>query len=581
MNTQIDLKSILEINYPGFFNTGKYIKEKIVLRLLNWLLHIAEINSFLEKHSGEGPKRFLENAFDELDISYIVSQRERDRIPSEGRLLIAANHPFGGIDGLMLVKLVLEVRKDVKVIVNDFLMSIDNLQEYFLPYNMNGISVQRKELTDINTALQNEMAVIIFPAGEVSRFGMSGIRDRKWLKGLIYFTRKNSAPVLPLFVHGRNSLLFYAAALLNNKLALLMLPRELFNKKGTTVKINIGNYIPAAAFNSGIKNEKYLAKLVKKHVYAIGKNKPGIFYTEKTIKHPVSPRSIRRELRSTEMLGALPDGKYIYLVDADSAPDTIDEIGRLREITFRRVGEGTGLKTDLDKYDKYYKHIVLWDDHQLDIVGAYRVGFGCHIVQGGEKKCFYSQTLFSFTGELTNLLPDALELGRSFVQAKYWNTAALDYLWYGIGALLCRNPQIKYLFGPVSLSAAYPQEVMQMLVFFYRKWFPAGIKFAVAKNHVLIPADMSKAFTEIFSSFDYKADFKMLKKLMKVKGFTVPTLFKQYSEVAYDGGATFSDFSIDPDFNNCVDGFIMIEVDMIKDEKKEKYIYSHLLQEAI
>jgi putative hemolysin len=581
MNQGIDLKSIIESKYPRFFRTGKFFKERILLKGLNWILCISEINDLLVRHSNENARRFLENVFEEIDISYSISRRDRDRIPSEGRLLIAANHPLGGIDGLLLIKLLLEIRKDVKVIVNDLLMSIDNLREYFLSYNISGAGVQRAEVQAIHEALQNEMAIIIFPAGEVSRLTLGGIKDRKWLKGLIYFSKKNNTPVLPVFIHARNTLSFYIAALFSNRLAMMLLPGQVFKKKGSTFRISTGNYIPSSAFMTAIKDEKYLAKLVKKHVFAIGKGKPGIFYTEKTIRHPVPVKSLRKELAFMELLGELPDGKSIYLADGEAAPETLDEIGRLREVTFRRVGEGTGGKTDIDQYDRHYRHIILWDDEQLEIVGAYRVGFGKEIMGKYDVHGFYSKTLFRFNENLVDVLPESIELGRSFVQAKYWNTAALDYLWYGLGALLYHNPEVKYLFGPVSISANYPEEIAQMIVTFYRKWFPPEMPYAAAKQPFIISPQKQTALLQFFQSFDYKSDFKTLKKLLKLKGYSVPTFFKQYSELTYEGGTSFSDFNVDPDFQNCIDGFILVSAEMIKDEKREKYIYRHAMQEAV
>jgi len=250
------------------------------------------------------------------------------------------------------------------------------------------------------------------------------------------------------------------------------------------------------------------------------------------------------------------------------------EIGRLRELTFRKVGEGTLRKIDLDEFDEHYLHIVLWDAAELEVVGAYRLAAGDEIYRSRGPAGFYTSTLFRFSEEFEKYLPQSLELGRSFVQPAYWNSQALDYLWHGIGAFIAKNPQYNYLFGPVSVSASYSTEAREMLVWFYSRWFGktdgpvrAKHRFAYRAGHV---AQIEKAF----KAEEYKQSFKELKQNLKHYGYAVPTLYKQYTELCDDGGVSFFDFGIDKDFNNSLDGFIFLDIGKIKEAKLERYVYS-------
>jgi hypothetical protein len=240
-------------------------------------------------------------------------------------------------------------------------------------------------------------------------------------------------------------------------------------------------------------------------------------------------------------------------------------------LTFRTVEEGTGLALDLDKFDMYYSHIVLWDDMDLEIVGAYRVGYGPSILATQGVEGFYTHTLFDLRGNFAEYLPESIELGRSFVQPRYWGQHSLEYLWFGIGAYLREHPEIKYLFGPVSISNAYPDEAKELIVSFYQRQFGSLVPPAKAREPFVISQQSQQFAVESFSE-DYSTSYKILNSELRKLGVKVPTLYKQYVELCVDNGCHFIDFNVDPAFNQCIDGLIMVEIDKITPKKRQRYI---------
>jgi putative hemolysin len=571
---KIDINKIVKESNSNFFERlPNFIKDLIIL-LLSKLIRLQEINSIIDKFNDKFGIDFIDELFEHLDISYTVSAKDKLKIPSEGKLLIVSNHPLGGVDGLILLKLISEIRTDIKIIVNNILLNIDNLKEYFIPFDLFSGKTQRTNVEQIYSCLNNNEAIIVFPAGEVSRFYPTGIGDAAWRKSILQIAKKHRVPVLPVFVHARNSLFFYIVSLFNKKLSMFLLPREVFNKKNKSFNVSIGHHIPSEAFENRYHKTNVQIKLLKKHVYLIGKGKKGVFEVEKNVIHPVSRKTIKQQLEKNILLGLTSDRKKIFLIDSFSAPDVLKEISRLREITFRKVSEGTGKKMDLDKYDSYYKHIVLWDEDELEIVGSYRIGIGKIIMKTLGVSGFYTSELFVHSSKLQNMLLHSAELGRSFVQSKYWNTSALDYLWQGIGVFLRDNPQIKYLFGGVSLSKNYSEEAKKNIIYFFNKWFGDNTSLSTAKNKFTIPLADVPELKSIYSSNDFKSEMITLKNLLKHLGYSIPTLYKQYAELCEQDGIKFIDFCIDPDFNNCVDSLILVDVSKIKESKKLRYIYN-------
>ncbi len=568
----IQIKELIEKNSPQFLAPYPAFVKNFIYFLLSRVLHIAEINSFLEKNQNVFGIDFIDELFDSLDFSYSVSKRDRDKIPSEGRVVIVANHPLGGLDGLALLKLVSEVRKDVRIVVNDALMHINNLENVFLPYSIFSPGMQRERIVRIHSVLQNEEAVIIFPAGEVSRIAISGVKDAQWTQGAYYFASKNKAPVLPIHVHARNSLFFYLFSMVAKKLSVFLLPHELFNKRKHTIRFTIGNPIPAKVFSEDVHRKEFTTKLLRKHLYQIAKGKKGVFLTEKNVIQSVDKLLIKKEIDSSELLGHTADGKSLHLICATQAVETLREISRLRELTFRKVGEGTGSKKDLDRFDHYYKHIVVWDNTNLDIVGSYRLGIGSEIFSTLGLNGFYTSTLFNLTEQFVEIAPISLELGRSFVQEKYWGTYALDYLWQGIGAYLKKNQEIRYLFGPVSLSNSYPEEAKAHILFYYKKWFTSREKLAQAKLPYILPLTKTLELNERFNGNTMKEDEKILKAVLKNFGVSIPVLYRQYSELCEEDGVKFVEYNIDPEFGNCVDAFIVVDLHKLRPQKRERYL---------
>jgi putative hemolysin len=258
----------------------------------------------------------------------------------------------------------------------------------------------------------------------------------------------------------------------------------------------------------------------------------------------------------------------------------MQEIGRLRELTFRTVEEGTGQSQDIDKYDVYYGHLVLWDEQDLEIVGAYRIGEGNNIMKSKGAEGFYTHSLFDYKSEFIPYLEEGLELGRSFVQPRYWGQRSLDYLWYGIGAYLRNHPNIKYLFGSVSISNAYPQLAKEVIIGFYNQHFGSPLNLAQARRPFVI-SPQAQQFIESELKSDYKSSFKILNNELKKLGVKVPVLYKQYVELCVDKGCHFIDFNRDPDFSDCIDSLIMVELDKITHKKRQRYIENNLMETIV
>lgn len=547
---------------------------------LRRLLHEKEFIEFEQQYPHLSGYDFVEKVLDYFDFSYRTTDREMARIPVTGKVVIIANHPIGSLDGLALLQMLQRIRPDVKVVANELLMSIKPLRPTLLPVNnMNGLTV-KENLQNIHNHLQSEGALIIFPAGEVSRLRPTGIKDTKWNSGFLRIASRAQAPILPMHIQARNSALFYGTSMLYKPLATMLLVKEMFKQNANTVKMTVGKMVPYDSYQGAQLSNSAKVKLFQKQTYRVAKGKNGYFRTESPIAHPENRVVLKQAIEKCEALGVTPDNKHIYLYRHSESSPILRELGRLREVSFRAVGEGSGTKRDIDQYDSHYLHLILWDSDDLEIAGAYRFAQASKCLSQQEETGLYSQTLFQYQDKMTPYFEQGLELGRSFVQPKYWGRRSLDYLWLGIGAFIAKHPEYRYLFGPVSISDKLPKNAKDLLIYFYQLYFAANQTLAKANVPYRVPNNLPESLGVEFVGNDYKKDFTTLKTVLDNMGTAVPTLYKQYSEVCDEGGVQFLDFGVDPDFNNCIDGLVLVDLNQLKANKRNRYINSHLTADA-
>lgn len=566
----LNVEATLDRRFPGL---DKSLKGRWAKKVLNRFAHQDEINAFIRTHPHLQGAAFIQKALEFCQVNYHVSASSQSNIPAQGRVIIVANHPIGTLDGLALLHLVKQVRKDVKVLANDLLDQIEPLQNSLIP--VNNMAAKASHTTPFKAvveALEAEQAVIVFPAGVVSRFGWQGVRDGDWKSGFLKMAHKTRSPILPIHVDARNSALFYALSMLHRPLGTLMLVHEMFNKPGAQIGFTCGKLIPWQAWHSHPLPLGALAQTFKQHVYRL-KQAPydsGGFSTITTLVPPACRQQLREDLKQAEHLMTTPTGLDLYLVDyvADSA--LMQELGRVRELTFRAVGEGTGNSWDLDQYDRHYRHLILWDDRRLEIVGGYRLGECQNLIRSHGRDSLYANHMFELRPDIEPYLCHALELGRCFVQPRYWQTRALDYLWYGMGHYLARHPEIRYLFGSISLSNSYSSRARELIVSFYNAQFGTDKDMVNAKCPFTVSAEVQRLADKEFRG-EYRTCFKRLNRHLKALDETLPMLFKHYVELCEGKGCQFLDFNLAPDFNNAIGALMMLDLSQIK-PNKQRYL---------
>jgi len=527
----------------------------------------------LEEYAELSGMELLEQVLEQLDCSYLVSNRERERIPASGRVVLIANPGLGLLGALLLLRLVGDLRRDVRLVADQELWSYAGLRPLLLPLCAAEAGVRRAQRQALRQALEAEQALIIIPARLARRQ-----RDRRsgggsdWDNSFLKLTRLTNAPLVPLFI-GRprrtwGGLVERLPGSLQDRFTRL----QTWRQAGRRVELRVGELIATDTLANLPLRSKTKSALLRKHLKRIGLGKPGIIIGERPIAHPQPSRELHAELRQAEALGTTRDGKQILLFDYFPNSSTIKEIGRLREESFRQVGEGSGRRRDLDRFDQHYRHLVLWDEERLEIVGAYRLGEAAHLTDDGNLARLYSASLFELPPALRERLPCAVELGRSFVQPAFWGTRALDYLWQGLGAYLRRHPQVRFLFGPVSISGSYPEAAKALLVWFYGHYFGNPAQAATPRLPFLLSRQQLDWCHRLFSGNDPEQDFRTLKSTLGQYGVSVPTLYKQYTELCEPGGVQILGFNRDPDFQNCIDALILVDLSLLKRQKYQRYV---------
>jgi putative hemolysin len=514
---------------------------------------------------------FVERVLEVLGTSYSVRPHEREHIPVDGALLVVANHPLGMQDALAMLQLIGSVRRDVRVLGNDWLATVPQLSRLLLPVDVFGNGAASR-LRGIYRALDNGEALIVFPAGEVSRVRPDGVRDGSWSDGFARLSLRRKVPVLPVHVAARNSAMFYGLSMLAKPLSTAMLPREAVAPGKRRIGFSVGALVSVEELGqrSG-GSPSQAAKLMRRHVYRVGQHRGLIFGGQAPLAHPEPVELVAAELAQAEKLADLNDGKQALLFKGAADSVVLREIGRLRELTFRKVGEGTGARRDLDVYDPHYEHLVLWDPQASRIVGSYRFGHGGRLITERGMAGLYTSSLFNYSPALESSLAQGLELGRSFIAPAYWRSRALDQLWQGIGLYLQRHPELRYLFGPVSMSVSLPREAREWIAAAHKHYFGApGL--AAARQPFVISAEVIRGVQLALEGLDAAAGLGKLKHHLDALGVSLPVLYRQYVDLVEPEGVQFLDFGEDPGFSGCVDGLVMLDLSALKPAKRMRYL---------
>lgn len=502
---------------------------------------------------------FIRQVFAYFDFRYDLNPLELERIPREGPLVIVANHPLGSLDGLALIDMVARVRRDVKAVASQLLWNIEPLRGYLLPVdNFNG-RTRRGDVEGIYRHLYSGGAILVFPAGEVSRLTPQGVRDGRWNPGFARFADKTSAPILPVQVRGRNSLWFYGLSMVNKPLSTLWLIREMFKQTRRSIDIRIGSPVEAEHFRQWPLAPRAQARLWRKHVYRLHKS-PRPLGPE--IIAPAEPaEGVARVLDDCVTL--VEQGNFAVKLYRQRADCTVmRELARIREIAFRAVGEGTGQSRDWDAFDAHYDHLLLWDTAHQRIAGAYRLAK----TDGLEPEQIYSGTLFNYPHPPQECLPASAELGRSFLLPDYWRGRGLDLLWCGIGQWIARN-RVRYLFGPVSMPGNFSARAKSAIVRYFLHHFATENPLGDAR---LPFAEAREDLPQLRG--DAGEDMVQLKQVLKEEGVMLPPLFKKYTAVTKPGGTSFHAFNVDPDFCDSVDGLVVVDLEQVDPKFAKRYL---------
>jgi putative hemolysin len=540
---------------------------------------INQIHDFAA-HSADSTQ-FLNRVLEFLEVSFRLPAEDLLRIPATGPVLVVANHPFGALDGIVLGAVLRSVRPDAKLMANYLLGRIKPLADLFIlvdPF-AGGVG-STANLAGIRQSLRwlNEGGMLAaFPAGEVAHLNLRGhqVRERPWNTTIARIARHSGVPVLPIFFHGRNSSIFQALGMIHPRVRTALLAREVWNKRHKQIELRVGSIIPARKLQA-IPDDRQLVDSLRRRTLLLRHRVDRPIVSASTagfarVVPGVDPKLMSAEIARLPVQSLLvdADGCRVYCTDADSIPNVLREIGRLREITFRASGEGTGKAIDLDEFDSDYLHLFVWQKEKCEIVGAYRPGRTDVLLEKFGPSGFYTRTLFNFDHRLLDRIGIAIEMGRSFVRLEYQRSfAPLLLLWEGIGTYCVRNPRYKSLFGPVSISNDYSTVSKRLMVEFLKaNHLLSGAKSLVRPRRPF----RSRRMADLDDSPGVRADQTEIAELigeLEPDGKGMPVLLRQYLKL----GAQLLAFNVDPAFNHAIDGLILVDLTKTQPRVLSRYM---------
>lgn len=560
-------KDILKANPKLSFIGGEHFA-----RFLMLLLRFDKLNKVYNQIGDKKGLDFIDELIRILNINFQFDAEElQKRVPNSGPAIVVSNYPFGGLESILLIKMLSLVRQDVQIMSNQLLQKIDPISEYFIEED----SFQKKNGpgpgTDKASAhLEKGGVLCLFPAGEVSQFdSFKVLSDKQWQYTTLKFIKQQKVPVVPVHFQGNNSRLFYLMANVLPSLKDMKLPTEIMHKHKRPVKIRIGNPVLVPEQDKFSDIYQYGRYLRAKTYLLCSKIEVRRFFNYslkrqqriEPVAEPVPHEKILEELKSlnAEFLLFRLKNYTVYCAPSKRIPNVLLEIGRLREITFRQVGEGTNRSIDLDEFDLYYYQMFIWDEETEMIAGAYRIGKGADILHQYGVRGFYIQSLFKIKDDLQDMLKQTMELGRSFVVREYQRKPMpLFLLWKGILYFTLKNPEYRYLMGPVSVSDDYSTTSKEMIIkFIMMHHFDWKLARSITPRNSYKFKTEDQNLSVIMQTMDN--DINSLDKFIgdvDESNSGLPVLLKKYIKL----NAKIIGFNVDPKFNNCLDGLIALDL---------------------
>lgn len=563
--------------------------QNVIAHLIHKMAQLEQVNTLYQNLSERQGLDFIQGVFNQLNISIAISEDHLQRLPESGPCVVVANHPFGALDGLAMIQELSKRRSDVKVMANFVLSKIAPIQDYFIAVNPFEHQEKRNNKTGVRACLehvQNGGCLVVFPAGEVSTFeegSWTSISDRRWQNSVIKLIQRTNARIVPVCFDGANSFLFHLLGKINPQLRTLALPSEMFKRKDRKIEMMVGKAIQVEDWKL-LEDSAVLSRFLRAKVYALSSDvrvkkrffQPNVLIRKrkpKEVADPVPQVNILEELAHLEDSKILTHGKFtVYLTKANQIPYLLDEIGRQREITFRSVGEGTGQSRDLDEFDLYYYHLILWDDEAQKLVGAYRMGRGTEILEYYGKKGFYMSSLFKMSNAFKPYLMQSVELGRSFVVQEYQRQRwPLFLLWQGITLSLKNFEEVRFIMGPVTMSDSYKNMSKHIMIQFLEKHYGDSEMSGMVKPRVKVKKDKSKEEDAETLLTEVKNDLKKVDKIIaeiEPMGLQMPVLYKKYLAQ----NAKIIAFNRDPLFNDAIDAFMVLDIELMPESDVKAHL---------
>ena len=566
---------------------------RLVGRPLEKMLAFPGINGIYDRVAAEPvtAETFAEKCLADMNVAVQVSAQDLRRVPRTGPMVVVANHPFGGVEGLVLASVMLRVRPDAKLMVNYLLGLIPEMRPMCIFVDPFGVDKQQnvKGLKQCLHHLRSGGCLGVFPSGEVSSLNLHTrqVEDPTWSTHISGLIRRTGASVLPVFFEGKNDALFQLAGLIHPRLRTALLPRALLKTRDKPMRLQIGRHISAREIGS-FTSDQQVADYLRNRTYALAERTGGRpSFVRRAFdkvglpnwRKPAAVAPAADALRLERELHALGDAALLaksgdlhcYLVQADRCPQLMHEVGRLREITFRAVGEGTGKPLDLDAFDNNYQHLLVWNSVKREMVGGYRLGLTDQLVGRRGNAGLYINTLFELPDDFFFKLGPTIELGRSFVRAEYQKSfSPLMLLWKGIGAFVARHPNYRYLIGPVSVSNAYSPLSRALIVDFALR--PENRHAMSPLVRPRTPAKFEKPLLQrvrtIAGPVRNFEDLSDLVSDIEPDGKGPPVLLKQYLRM----GAKSLAFNVDPAFGQCLDCLCLLDMPTTERRVAEKYM---------